>query len=163
MANKFLIVCGGSGVCLLGQRRVLGVNAELQIDVSKECIPTKDPQSLRVMLDRPVGTIPLLLLEMKSKIVKGSAHPRDVAHANFVARHMVAGGDLIDGLAQSPVIGGGTIRYPDNEADLREKLSTMITQFAQNIGPANPLDVWIISSTAGGTGEGSHRFVGTCQ
>ena len=31
MANKFLIVCGGSGSGLLGKRSVLSLNGELQI------------------------------------------------------------------------------------------------------------------------------------
>jgi len=30
----------------------------------------------------------------------------------------------------------------------------MITEFGNDIGPENPVEVWIVSSTAGGTGEG---------
>ena len=36
MPRRWLIVCGGSGVNLLGQRKVLGVDAELQVDVTEE-------------------------------------------------------------------------------------------------------------------------------
>ena len=50
MAFRVLIVCGGSGVNLLGQRRILRMDAEIQVDVTKELvIPSrtkKDQRSL---------------------------------------------------------------------------------------------------------------------
>jgi hypothetical protein len=47
MVNRFLIVCGGSGSRLLGQRRVLDVNGELHMDVSSEIkARSEDPNSM---------------------------------------------------------------------------------------------------------------------
>ena len=60
MANRFLIVCGGTGYKLLGQRSILGIDAEIQIDVSKENVSrdwkVKDARSLFIDLDQRVGT-----------------------------------------------------------------------------------------------------------
>lgn len=162
MDYRFLIVCGGAGVGLLGQRRVLGsgITAELQIDVTRELVPERgDTNSLRIALDKPVGTIPLLLRDMKARIGESITQPADIRHTEFLCRHMVTGGDLWEGLAQSPAIGGGTIGHKDNLTALRNRLSVMIYKMAQNIGQENPLRVWIISSTAGGTGAGIHRSV----
>lgn len=160
MENKFLIVCGGAGLGLLGQRRVLGVTAELQIDVTRELVPERgDVNSLRIALDKPVGTIPLLLRDMKERIGKSITQPADRRHTEFLCKHMVTGGDLCDGLAQSPAIGGGTIGHEANLTELRSCFSAMIHRMARNIGQENPLKVWVISSTAGGTGEGIHRAV----
>jgi len=41
---------------------------------------------------------------------------------------------------------------------LERALEQTLTPYS--IGPENPVEAWIISSTAGGTGEGIHRFVG---
>jgi len=60
MANRFLIVCGGTGYKLLGQRTMLGLNAELQVDVSRENVSrdwkVKDQRSLYLDLDQRVAT-----------------------------------------------------------------------------------------------------------
>jgi hypothetical protein len=61
-------------------------------------------------------------------------------------------------LAQSPAIGGLTIRHPLNRDALERALGEIATR--HGIGPENPVEAWIVSSTAGGTGEGIHRFVG---
>jgi hypothetical protein len=160
MHNKLLIVCGGAGVGLLGQRRVLDVRAELQIDVTKELVPERgDTNSLRIALDKPVGTIPLLLLDMKNRVGRSITQPADIQHTDFLRRYLVVGGSLSEGVAASPAIAGGAIGHAANMNELRDRFSVKLHAMTRNIGPDNPLEVWIISSTAGGTGEGIHRAV----
>ncbi|MBM3175037.1 MAG: hypothetical protein FJZ93_04815 [Chloroflexi bacterium] len=173
MPNKFLIVCGGSGAELLGQRRILGVSGELHIDVTNEIKERpEDPRSLVVKLDEPIGTISRLLLDLDARMKQPPARgrstyvqtaitaPQDVEHARFLMETWPVSGPLRDGLAQAPVIGGATVRHWANVDKLSQQLRIITTDLASNVGPQNPLDVWIISSTAGGTGEGVHRFVG---
>ena len=176
MTVRILIVCGGSGINLLGQRSVLGVNAELQIDTSQEIQirqqQAMDPFSHFVELDTNIGTTGILFNEMERHLRPGSpsssgttiylqeeiSQQADVRHFQFLKDHTPANVPLERGLAQSPAIGGLTIRHPHNRNALEVALRTIVIQFG--IGPANPVEAWIISSTAGGTGEGTHRFVG---
>jgi len=189
MTMRILIVCGGSGVNLLGQRNVLGVNAELQIDASQEIRIRQqratDPFSQFVELDRNVGTTGFLFQEMKKRLRPKSPSPAttqkrsrpgvspsgttiylqedmsqeaDIRHFLFLVDHSPANVPLERGLAQSPAIGGLTIRHPLNRDALERALGEIATQ--HSIGPENPVEAWIVSSTAGGTGEGIHRFVG---
>ncbi|MBM3143088.1 MAG: hypothetical protein FJ005_08660 [Chloroflexi bacterium] len=176
MANKFLIVCGGSGAGLLGQRGVLGANAELHIDVGSEiAIPKGDSHSLFIELDKPVNTVAQLLLEMGKRVTDKPAdagssayiqtsisQPADRNHLQCLSMLYPTSHGLGYGLAQSPVVGGAAIRHPSNVLALRTALSKMISEFAINPGLANPIDAWIISSSAGGTGEGIHRFTAAC-
>ena len=172
MANKFLIVCGGSGYKLLGQRRILEVSAELHVDVSSEIAAAPgDECSLAVKLDPPVGTVANLLLDVGRSLEESKMPDRsdyvqtaitdeaDKEHARLLIEDWPSSGPLRDGLAQSPAIGGATVRVAGNVHALNAALRKMVTDFATNVGPQNPLDIWIISSTAGGTGEGVHRFV----
>jgi len=174
MAVRILIVCGGSGVNLLGQRSVLGVNAELQIDASKEIRIRQqravDPFSHFVELDRNVGTTGFLFQEMGKRVRPGASsgqstpylqdgvsNEADIRHFQFLVEHSPANVPLERGLAQSPAIGGLTIRHPRNREALERALEIAVRHA---IGPENPVEAWIVSSTAGGTGEGIHRFVG---
>ncbi len=164
MANRFLIVCGGTGYRLLGQRTVLGIDAELQIDVSKENVSrdwrVKDARSLFVDLDQRVGTTAVafnsLIQKFKDSPAKGDENKN---HIQMLVDFFPTALNLERGLAQSPAVGRAAIEHPYNERTLEETLSTLLTQFGQNIGPANPVEIWIVSSTAGGTGEGTHCFV----
>ena len=176
MTVRILVVCGGSGINLLGQRSVLGVNAELQIDASKEIRIRQqratDPFSQFVELDKNVGTTGFLFREMQRRLRPGSlpqgtttaylqeciSQDADVRHFQFLVDHSPANVPLERGLAQSPAIGGLTIRHPLNRDALERALGEIATR--HGIGPENPVEAWIISSTAGGTGEGIHRFVG---
>ena len=165
MANKFLIVCGGCGVELLGQRKVLGVDGEMHIDVREEVNDTltrSDPRSINLKVDMPapIGTAHRLLLDMKYRIGKTIRTPEYKAHVLFLANNWPGAQPLEDGLARAPAFGGGAIRQTDNVIELDTKLRKMLFAWAQNIGPANPVEFWIVSSTAGGTGEGIHRYVG---
>ncbi len=174
MAVQLLVICGGSGVKLLGQRSILGVNAELQIDAEKEIQvhrwKARDPRSLCIAIDKNIGATGLLFNEMRLRIRQSPLPPGEneylceyfygpaANHLQFLMNHSVANAPLDRGLAQSPAIGGLAIRHPQNRQELEQKLAEMTG--AAGIGPGNPLEVWIISSTAGGTGEGTHRFVG---
>jgi len=176
MTIRFLIVCGGSGVNLLGQRRVLGADAELQIDVSKENVVRKwrgrDPRSFSVDLDRSVGTTGLMFQEALGRIREevlpedkgGSEYVQwgiyrepDVRHTKFMVEHFPVALALEWGLAQSPAAGGATIRHSSNRHALRQVFKRMTAGLG--LGQENPLKVWIVASTAGGAGEGVHRFV----
>jgi len=165
MANKFLIVCGGCGVELLGQRKVLGVDGEMHIDVREEVndtLPRSDPFSINVKVDLPppIGTAHQLLVDMKKRVGKTIRTPEYKKHTLFLANSWPGDEPLKDGLARAPAFGGGTIRQADNVIDLDSKLKIIINEWAHDVGPANPLEFWIVSSTAGGTGEGVHRYVG---
>ena len=164
MSNRFLIVCGGTGYKLLGQRNILGVDAELQIDVSKENVSrdwhVKDVWSLFVDLDRTVGTTAVAFNKSLEKTADNSQLPeQDKAHAQLLVDLFPTALNLERGLAQSPAVGHAAITHPYNEKALAQAISTMLTQYGRDIGPENPVEVWIISSTAGGTGEGTHIFV----
>jgi hypothetical protein len=174
MAVRILIVCGGSGINLLGQRSVLGVNAELQIDASKE-IKTRqqsasDPSSKFIELDKSIGTTGYLFQEMSKCVRRDSpssgciyvdkhiSQEEAIRHFEFLVKYSPANVHLERGLAQTPAIGGLTIRHRSNREALEKALNDLISQHA--VGPENPVEAWIVSSTAGGTGEGIHRFVG---
>jgi hypothetical protein len=58
----------------------------------------------------------------------------------------------------APAIGGAAIRHNSNRHALCQCFKEMTANLG--LGPNNPLEVWIVSSTSGGTGEGIHRFVG---
>ncbi len=162
MANRFLIVCGGTGYKLLGQRTILGVDAELQIDVSKENISrdfqAKDQASFYVDLDERVGVTTIAFNEMHEEVERGGDRLAK-AHASLLVERFPAAQNLEFGLNQSPAVGKAAIFYPGNRLELEQILTKMLDQCGRDIGVSNPVDVWIISSTAGGTGEGTHRFV----
>ncbi len=172
--NRFLVVCGGSGVNLLGQLGILGFNAELQIDVSAEILETAgESRRFFIKLDEMVGAVATLLFQTKDRISdrpdkaasmylqQKITDPSDVHHIQYLTEMWPGGGNLKDGLAQAPAIGGATIKHPLNADKLKNTLVDIIGQFGVAPGAANPLDFWIVSSTAGGTGEGIHRFVAT--
>ena len=164
MRRKFLIVCGGAGRGLLLQRETLGVVGELQIDVREEIHPgmlSKPRRSECIKLDLPVGTTQRLLVDARKRIRAGLISDQAYArHTEFLARYWPGSEQLKDGLARAPAIGGLTIRHEANLRELESVLQTMLFNWAIDIGPENPIEVWIVSSTSGGTGEGVHRFVG---
>ena len=61
----------------------------------------------------------------------------------------MGGGNLKDGLAQAPAIGGATIKHPLNAEKLKRTLMEMVSKFGIAPGATNPLEFWIVSSTAG--------------
>jgi hypothetical protein len=172
--NRFLIVCGGCGYKLLGQHMALNLSGELHIDVSNEIPPPleplKDKRSLAIKLDELIPASGLLLDDLEQRINQpirsghsdyaqtAITHPQDIAHAQFLIDHYPTGSPLKYELV-SPAVGGAMIRTKQNVRALNAALKMMVTKWADNIGFQNPLEVWIISSTAGGTGEGVHRFV----
>jgi len=177
MTVRFLIACGGSGVNLLGQRKVLDVDGELQIDASKENVvknwQARDPRSFAVDLDQNIGTTALVFQEALRRIRETGTLPEDkeapeyvqegiyekedIEHTKFMNDHSSTATALEWGLAQTPAVGGATIRHRSNRHALRQVFQRMTAGLG--LGQENPLKVWIVASTAGGTGEGVHRFV----
>lgn len=179
--NRFLIVCGGTGINLLGLRRILGLSAELQIDVSRENVIRKrrvyDRNSLYVDLDKVNGTTAIVIENATNAIVinegektqneEGSEYlhkmiidPADIHHVKFLMEHYPIANPLEYGLAQSPAVGKYTVMQDLNRLELEQSFSKMLRSEFTVVGPSNPVEVWMISSTAGGTGEGIHRYVG---
>lgn len=176
MAKRFLVVCGGSGVNLLGLRQVLGVSAELQVDVHNENVirgrRVKDQASFFVDLDLHIGTTVEALKE-RLAAVNGAERIEDLseylqeviedpaakAHISFANRFSSGARALEWGLAQSPCIGSATIHNEANRQAIGQVIEQMVTKYGQGIGPESPLEVWIVASTAGGCGEGTHRFI----
>jgi hypothetical protein len=184
MPVRILIVCGGSGIKLLGQRSVLGVDAEIQIDVGEEIRRqhprATDPSSYSIALDRNIGTTGFLFRDIQtfydirtetkdvgpdpsrvhgmSIYLNPFSSPQAREHFKVLKESIVAHNELRWGLAQSPPIGGLTIRHPQNRMALQNVLTQILAQ--RGLGPDNPVEAWIVSSTAGGTGEGIHRFIG---
>jgi hypothetical protein len=184
MPVRILIVCGGSGIKLLGQRSVLGVDAEIQIDVGEEIRRqhprATDPSSYSIALDKNIGTTGFLFRDIQtfydirtetkdvgpdpsrvhgmSIYLNPFSSPQAREHFKVLKESIVAHNELRWGLAQSPPIGGLTIRHPQNRMALQNVLTQILAQ--RGLGPDNPVEAWIVSSTAGGTGEGIHRFIG---
>ncbi len=175
MAVRILVICGSSGAGLLGQRDTLGVQAELQIDVSWEIRPflrqAQGYSSQYIELDRNVGNTGLLLQEARNWLggksyqdLKSSVYLRreicseaDARHLQFLLDYAPATVSLERGKTL-PAIMGLAIRHPHNRGALEQALEKMTAPLG--LGPENPVEAWIVSSTVGGVGAGVHRFVG---
>ena len=165
--NRYLIVAGGTGKGLLGKRAALNFIHEFQIDVESEKFDSKDTARFDfIALDRYVGTTHYLAQHyQKTKNTKAYAHTspylttridsQAVKNHGSVYWKNVAGAMLAYGLAQEPAVGASTARYPDNESNLRAKLA----RIKDDAGKDKHIEVWIVSSTAGGTGQGIHRYI----
>lgn len=160
-SKRCLIVVGGTGKGLLGKRVALNVDFEWQIDVSTELLRGYGPA-----LDAEVHTWGRVCLDIEQRInedwranedpylqraFKGS---KAAAHAQYLRANNGAV-QLADGLAQSPAVGSLVIGHPTN----RQALTVMFTRLITELTPNSHLDVWIVCSTAGGTGAGIHRFI----
>ena len=155
---KFLVVCGGSGVGLLGQSKITGVDGELQLDVTDEI--SYDANDSFVTLDDTAKTAYVLF----DKLHKRWGNAPSISEANrnhikFLYKNYRSGTSTKEGLRQSPAIGGGIIRMKQNEDRLVAKITDLFAG-AKTDGNEEVNEFWIISSTAGGTGEGIHRYVG---
>ena len=162
MSVRVLIVCGGSGRGLLGQREALGFDAEIQIDVQREILAAGDQFAFRIPLDanNETCTTRQVLHFMQTDWDKRGSE-RAKRHAQVLYKYYPAAGvDLANGLAQAPAIGGGALLHEVNERKLVNALRQIVSERGQHLGPNEPLEVWIVSSTAGGTGAGVHRRVG---
>lgn len=171
MPILFLIVVGGTGKGLLGQTRALGFKQEWQLDVATERKPLENAEFTKfVALDQHVGAVPVLanyyqLLLANADNPRVQAEPAPYLdhglstaasrrHAKYYWRNVPAA-LLRFGLAQSPATGSATVRYPATRNTLREAFSPI-----KHAAGEQGVEVWIVSSTAGGTGQGVHRFVG---
>lgn len=166
MANKFLIVCGGSGVGLLGQRHILGIDGEIHIDVQKEQSEErvrKDPynRSLNVRIDQgeEMAAAAVLLGEMRGWM---SRFPKNSPEANYLqllCDETLAAKQLSEGLGQMPALGGGAIRTSTVSRALDNAIRQMTNVWTGGLGTGESIQVWIVSSACGGTGAGIQRYV----
>ena len=170
MSTRFLIVIGGTGKGLLGQTAALGVAQEWQLDVTTEKHRLRNPTRTHfVALDQHVGAVPVLaahylnLLGLPNNIDANRPAPyldnglstaAARRHANFYWNNVPAA-LLMYGLAQAPATGSATARYPATYNTLWQAFTPMVHEAGMD-----GAEVWIVSSTAGGTGQGIHRFVG---
>lgn len=163
VTKKYLIVCGGSGKYVLGQRRVLGLDGEIQLDVSEEIKSTreelkldKDNLSLFVKCDICAPNVGSLLTQIPQIAEAQGWTKEEMKHATFIQRNYQGSPALKDGMAQSAAIGGLAIMHPRTQVLLGTVLRDLLQTTANG---GEDLDFWIISSTSGGTGEGTHRAV----
>jgi len=155
---KFLIVCGGSGVGLLGQSKITGVDGELQLDVTDEI--SYESKDSFVTLDNSAKTGFVLFNKMHKRWGNDpNISDANRNHIDFLYKNYKSGTSTKEGLRQSPAIGGGIIRLKQNEDRLLAKITDLFAG-AKMDGDEEVNEFWIISSTAGGTGEGIHRYVG---
>lgn len=156
---KVLVVCGGAGRGLIGKREALGFDAELQVDIGEEIVgENQDPRSFRVNLSAEAGTLRELLHSDLRAATDGQDREFQ-RHAQVLYDGHPVQGVLVDGLKQRPAIGGAAVRQQANV----DRLRATAVRIAREIGAqqGQRISVWIVSSTAGGTGAGIRRFVAT--
>ena len=167
-ANRYLIVVGGTGKGLLGKRSALNFLHEWQIDVDSEKFSNESAHFSFVPLDTFIGVAAALAhfylnqtppaagnFRQASPYLKTWVDTEAVKNHRSVYWNNVGAAMLKFGLAQEPAIGAATARYPDNEHNLRAKLA----RISEGVGLDRGVEVWIVSSTAGGTGQGIHRYI----
>lgn len=156
---KILVVCGGSGRGLLGQSEALGFDAEVQIDVREELVqaPARD-RLYQIAIDHDLSTQRIILGNIKRAVENLPAGPTK-RHAEALVRYFPEVNRPVDkGLAKSPALGGGAVLSQEDR--IRTTFESLIRNVGANLGPETGLDVWIVSSSAGGTGAGIRRKVG---
>ena len=167
--NRYLIVAGGTGKGLLGKRDALNFRHEWQLDVESEKFNGDPAHFTFVALDTFIGTSGELAHYYKTKHASGSKNHQHASpylstrlESQAVKSHSalywknVPAAMLKFGLAQEPATGAGAARHPENENNLRANLA----RITEDVGNDTVVDVWIVSSTAGGTGQGIHRYLG---
>ncbi len=167
--NRYLIVAGGTGKGLLGKRDALNFRHEWQLDVESEKFNGDPAHFTFVALDTFIGTSGELAHYYRTRHAGGAANQQHASpylgtrletqavknHSSLYWKNVPAA-MLRYGLAQEPATGAGAARHPDNENNLRATLAPI----TEDVGTDTTVDVWIVSSTAGGTGQGIHRYIG---
>ena len=167
--NRYLIVAGGTGKGLLGKRDALNFRHEWQLDVESERFNGDSAHFTFVALDTFIGATGELAHYYTNRNANGAANQQHASpylgtrleteavknHSSLYWRN-VPNAMLRYGLAQEPATGAATARHPANENNLRAKLANI----TEDVGADSTVDVWIVSSTAGGTGQGIHRYIG---
>ncbi len=157
MARNLLVICGGTGACLIGHQQALKLNAILQVDVKNELRKT-DPNApiFSQRLDPVITTTAQLLAWDRDRFPDDTPRGR---HARYLAQHYPNSMPIVDGCGRSPAIGGSLIAHASVVSNLKTVLGTLLSGKGEETGTGDELVVWIFSSTAGGTGEGTHRYV----
>jgi hypothetical protein len=157
---KILVACGGAGRGLLGQLEALGFDAEVQIDAQRELIIRRSTRRSRaIAIDQGLLTQRYILDEVRKRYANHESRAK--VHAEALYQYYPhKGGVLSKGLAQSPAIGGGAVQSTRNVDRLRNTFEGLVNEVGAALGPDVGLEVWIVSSAAGGTGAGIRRRVG---
>jgi hypothetical protein len=160
----FLIVCGGAGSGLIGNFSQIA--GELYLDVSKdieEISDKLDSSFLSIKLDEVSNlNTPSAMLYYWQQVIneKNSSysHPSMKNQIHDLFENCTSTENFSIGLSQNPTFGAYVIRHPDLSYKLERELKNLFTS-KKIQGRGVDVDVWIVSSTAGGTGEGTYRFV----
>ena len=166
--NSYLIVTGGTGRGLLGNQAALNFTHEWQIDVESEKFSDDTAHFSFIPLDTCAGSTAALARHYQGPAAKpNSKHPHASpylttrADSQAVKNHSsfywsnVPDAALKFGLAGEPALGAALARFPNNEQNLRAKLA----RISEGVDLYRGVEVWIVSSTAGGTGQGIHRYI----
>ena len=152
----------------MGNQAALNFTHEWQIDVESEKFSDDTAHFSFIPLDTCAGSTAALARHYQGPAAKpNSKHPHASpylttrADSQAVKNHSsiywsnVPDVALRFGLAVEPAIGAATARFPDNEQNLRAKLA----RISEGVDLDRTVEVWIVSSTAGGTGQGIHRYI----
>ena len=166
--NSYLIVTGGTGRGLLGNQAALNFTHEWQIDVETEKFSDDTAHFSFIPLDTCAGSTTALARHYQGPAAKpnskhshASPYLTTRADSQAVKNHSsvywsnVPDAALKFGLAGEPALGAALARFPDNEQNLRAKLA----RISEGVDLYRGVEVWIVSSTAGGTGQGIHRYI----
>lgn len=161
LKKRCLIVIGGTGKGLLGNKEALDLDFEWQIDVSSEMLTGYETK-----VDKRVKTVARVFADLKPHFSAEWQTKNDpYLQTGFMGTPAVAqfkflqtsanNSDLADGLAQSPAIGSLVIKHATNGEMLDGEFAPLLISLTRG----STLEVWIVSSTAGGTGAGLHRHI----
>jgi hypothetical protein len=176
MPANFVIVCGGSGRGILSRFSELGFDGALQIDVQNEMVNVQDGRILKFALPIPqvIEQTPNSVASLQSYRVRleqqWKKYHADQHHAGefttcldkscidfkkqvtHVATAVVGTvpPNILAGMSQNPIIGRSYITRPL----VTNALLGYISQLAGLGNAMTDVNVWIVASTCGGTGNG---------
>jgi len=164
----FLVVCGGTGGGLIGNTPHL--DGELLIDVSEEneeivrCLSSLPDNFYRIDLDqiRIPQTGNAIFWYLQNTEVEHEDHYPDPAARNLIKdlhKQQYGFHSFMYGYHQQPTLAAAIIRHPNSVFLLDAAIARMYGNAGGIGGVKAGVDIWIVSSTAGATGEGIHRFV----
>ena len=188
MPANFLIVCGGAGRGILSQFDTLGFDGALQIDYTNKDIQGYEKPILpynRLLLELPV---PLhveptpstysSLLSYKARLEKQvqqyhsiQQHAgefgiclgdrcvefrKQITHVETAIHSGMVPVNIVDGMSQNPIVGRSYITRPAVSAQLTDRIIQLRNLIRDDQQMVN---VWLVASTCGGTGNGIIHYV----